>query len=133
MIYEQRTLGNERVDTIRITLDTPPELIAQYAQEGYTEVLECYLVLYKPPEKLGQSHLYLLPIPGVRRRVMYHAVAHSPVGLPHLLPGEVDYFAHTITSFQMLSYTPAAPGSHTLLSTMLIQVLPPCVTCVSLA
>ena len=51
MIYEQRTLGNERVDTIRITLDTPPELIEQYAQDGYTEVLEHYLVLYKPPEK----------------------------------------------------------------------------------
>jgi len=52
MIYEQRTLGNERVDTIRITLDTPPELIAQYAQDGYTEVMEHYLVLYKPPEAI---------------------------------------------------------------------------------
>lgn len=52
MIYEQRTLGNERVDTIRITLDTPPELIAQYDQDGYTEVMEHYLVLYKPPEKI---------------------------------------------------------------------------------
>ena len=52
MIYEQRTLGTDRVDTIRITLDTPPELIAQYAQDGYTEVMEHYLVLYKPPEKI---------------------------------------------------------------------------------
>ena len=52
MIYEQRTLGNERVSTIRITLDTPPELIEQYAQDGYTEVMEHYLVLYKPPEKI---------------------------------------------------------------------------------
>ena len=52
MIYEQRTLGNERVNTIRITLDTPPELVEQYAQDGYTEVLEHYLVLYKPPEKI---------------------------------------------------------------------------------
>lgn len=52
MIYEQRTLGNERVDTIRITLETTPELIEQYAQDGYTEVLEHYLVLYKPPEKI---------------------------------------------------------------------------------
>ena len=52
MIYEQRTLGNERVDTVRITLDTPPELIEQYAQDGYTEVMEHYLVLYKPPEKI---------------------------------------------------------------------------------
>ena len=52
MIYEQRTLGNDRVDTVRITLDTPPELIAQYAQDGYTEVMEHYLVLYKPPEKI---------------------------------------------------------------------------------
>ena len=51
MIYEQRTLGNERVDTVRITLETTPELIEQYAQDGYTEVLEHYLVLYKPPEK----------------------------------------------------------------------------------
>ena len=48
MIYEQRTLGADRVDTIRITLDTPPELIEQYAQDGYTEVMEHYLVLYKP-------------------------------------------------------------------------------------
>ena len=48
MIYEQRTLGADRVDTVRITLDTPPELIAQYAQDGYTEVMEHYLVLYKP-------------------------------------------------------------------------------------
>lgn len=52
MIYEQRTLGAERVDTVRITLDTPPELIEQYAQDGYTEVMEHYLVLYKPPEKI---------------------------------------------------------------------------------
>ena len=52
MIYEQRTLGSDRVDTIRITLDTPPELIAQYARDGYTEVMEHYLVLYKPPEKI---------------------------------------------------------------------------------
>lgn len=52
MIYEQRTLGNERVNTIRITLDTPPDLIAQYAQDGYTEVMEHYLVLYKPPEAI---------------------------------------------------------------------------------
>ena len=52
MIYEQRTLGNERVNTIRITLETTPELIEQYAQDGYTEVMEHYLVLYKPPEKI---------------------------------------------------------------------------------
>ncbi len=52
MLYEQRTLGNERVDTIRITLDTPPDLIEQYAQGEYTEVMEHYLVLYKPPEKI---------------------------------------------------------------------------------
>jgi hypothetical protein len=52
MIYEQRTLGNERVDTVRIPLETTPELIEQYAQDGYTEVLEHYLVLYKPPEKI---------------------------------------------------------------------------------
>lgn len=53
MIYEKRTLGADRVDTIRITLDTPPELIEQYAQDGYTEVMEHYLVLYKPPEKIA--------------------------------------------------------------------------------
>lgn len=52
MIHEQRTLGADRVDTIRITLDTPPDLIAQYAQGEYTEVMEHYLVLYKPPEKI---------------------------------------------------------------------------------
>ena len=52
MIYEQRTLGADRVDTVRITLETTPELIAQYAQDGYTEVMEHYLVLYKPPEKI---------------------------------------------------------------------------------
>jgi hypothetical protein len=51
MIYEQRTLGNERVDTVRIPLETTPELVEQYAQDGYTEVLEHYLVLYKLPEK----------------------------------------------------------------------------------
>ena len=52
MIYEQRTLGADRVDTIRITLETTPELIEQYAQDGYTEVMEHYLVLYKPPEAI---------------------------------------------------------------------------------
>ncbi len=52
MIYEKRTLGADRVDTVRITLDTPPELVEQYAQDGYTEVMEHYLVLYKPPEKI---------------------------------------------------------------------------------
>jgi hypothetical protein len=52
MIYEQRTLGADRVDTVRIPLETTPELIEQYAQDGYTEVMEHYLVLYKPPEKI---------------------------------------------------------------------------------
>ena len=52
MIYEQRTLGADRVDTVRIPLETTPELIEQYAQDGYTVVLEHYLVLYKPPEKV---------------------------------------------------------------------------------
>jgi hypothetical protein len=52
MIYEQRNHGADRVDTIRITLETTPELIEQYAQDGYTEVMEHYLVLYKPPEKI---------------------------------------------------------------------------------
>ena len=50
MIYEQRTLGADRVDTVRITLDTPPELIEQYAQDGYTEVMEHYLVCIKVAE-----------------------------------------------------------------------------------
>jgi hypothetical protein len=52
MIYEQRTLGADRVDTVRIPLETTPELIEQYAQDGYTEVMEHYLVLYKPPEAI---------------------------------------------------------------------------------
>jgi hypothetical protein len=52
MIYEKRTLGADRVDTVRIPLETPPELIEQYAQDGYTKVMEHYLVLYKPPEKI---------------------------------------------------------------------------------
>ena len=52
MIYEQRNLGADRVDTVRIPLETTPELMEQYAQDGYTEVMEHYLVLYKPPEKI---------------------------------------------------------------------------------
>ena len=52
MIYEKRTLGADRVDTVRIPLETTPELIEQYAQDGYTEVMEHYLVLYKPPDKI---------------------------------------------------------------------------------
>ena len=52
MIYEKRTLGADRVDTVRIPLETTPELVVQYAQDGYTEVLEHYLVLYKPPEAI---------------------------------------------------------------------------------
>jgi len=52
MIYEKRTVNGERVDTVRITLETAPELVEQYAQDGYTEVMEHYLVLYKPPEKI---------------------------------------------------------------------------------
>lgn len=52
MIYEQRTLGADRVDTVRIPLETTPELVEQYAQDGYTEVMEHYLVLYKPPEAI---------------------------------------------------------------------------------
>ena len=52
MIYEQRTVNGERVDTVRIPLETSPELLAQYAQDGYTEVYEHHIVLYRPPEKL---------------------------------------------------------------------------------
>ena len=79
MIYEQRTLGNERVDTIRITLDTPQDLVEQYAQDGYTEVLEHYIVLYKPleaealkdrltelatalPDEIAVQHVDLYPV-----------------------------------------------------------------------
>ena len=48
MIYERRTLNGDRVETIKIPLDVPPEMLEKYAQDGYTEVLEHYLVLYKP-------------------------------------------------------------------------------------
>lgn len=50
MIYEQRTLGDKRVDSVRIPLETPPELVAEHQADGYTEVLEHYLVLYKRPD-----------------------------------------------------------------------------------
>lgn len=50
MIYEQRTHNGERVDTVRISVEPTPEMLVAHAQDGYTEVLECYLVLYKPPE-----------------------------------------------------------------------------------
>jgi len=50
MIRENRTVNGKRVETIRIFLDAPQDLIDQYKQDGFTEFLECYLVLYKPPE-----------------------------------------------------------------------------------
>lgn len=50
MIYEQRSWNGELVQTVRIPLETTPELLAQYAQDGFTEVYEHSLVLYKPPE-----------------------------------------------------------------------------------
>jgi hypothetical protein len=48
MIYERRTLNGDRVETIKIPLETPPEMVEKYSQDGYTEVFEHYLVLYKP-------------------------------------------------------------------------------------
>ena len=51
MIYEKRTLGSDRVDTVRIPLDVSPELLAAHQHGEYTEVLECYLVLYAPPKQ----------------------------------------------------------------------------------
>jgi len=50
MIRENRTVNGKRVETIKILLDTPQDLIDQYKQDGYTEFLEHSLVLYKPPE-----------------------------------------------------------------------------------
>jgi len=50
MIRENRTVNGKRVETIRIFLDAPQDLIDQYKQDGFTEFLEHSLVLYKPPE-----------------------------------------------------------------------------------
>lgn len=50
MIRENRTVNGKRVETIRIFLDAPQDLIDQHKQDGYTEFLEHSLVLYKPPE-----------------------------------------------------------------------------------
>jgi len=50
MIRENRTVNGKRVETIKILLDTPQDLIDQYKQDGFTEFLEHSLVLYKPPE-----------------------------------------------------------------------------------
>lgn len=52
MIRENRTVNGKRVETIKILLDTPQDLIDQYKQDGFTEFLEHYLVLYKPPEAI---------------------------------------------------------------------------------
>jgi len=53
MIYERRTLNGDRVETIKIPLDVPPDMLEKYAQDGYTEVFEHYLVLYRP--KISQA------------------------------------------------------------------------------
>ena len=50
MIYEQRSLGNERVDTVRIPLVVTQELLDAHPAGDYTEVLEAFLVLYKKPK-----------------------------------------------------------------------------------
>lgn len=52
MIYEQRTINGVRVETLKIQLDTPPEMLAQHSRDGYTEVLGHYLILYKPPQSV---------------------------------------------------------------------------------
>jgi len=58
MIYERRTLYGDRVETIKIPLDVPPEMLEKYAQDGYTEVLEHFLVLYKPKIPQEQAERY---------------------------------------------------------------------------
>ena len=58
MIYERRTLNGDRVETIKIPLDVPPEMLEKYAQDGYTEVFEHYLVLYKPKIPQAEAERY---------------------------------------------------------------------------
>ena len=58
MIYERRTLNGDRVETIKIPLDVPPEMLEKYAQDGYTEVLEHFLVLYKPKISQAEAERY---------------------------------------------------------------------------
>ena len=58
MIYERRTLNGDRVETIKIPLDVPPEMLEKYAQDGYTEVMEHYLVLYRPKIPQAEAERY---------------------------------------------------------------------------
>jgi hypothetical protein len=58
MIYERRTLNGDRMETIKIPLETPPEMLEKYAQDGYTEVFEHYLVLYKPKIPQAEAERY---------------------------------------------------------------------------
>ena len=58
MIYERRTLNGDRVETIKIPLDVPPEMVEKYAQDGYTEVFEHFLVLYKPKIPQADAERY---------------------------------------------------------------------------
>lgn len=58
MIYERRTLNGDRVETIKIPLETPPEMLATYAQDGYTEVMEHFLVLYRPKIPQADAERY---------------------------------------------------------------------------
>ena len=58
MIYERRTLNGDRVETIKIPLDVPPEMLEKYARDGYTEVLEHFLVLYKPKISQAEAERY---------------------------------------------------------------------------
>lgn len=51
MTYEKRMVGNSRVDAVRIPLEVTEELLSIHKHGEYTEVLECYLVLYAPPKQ----------------------------------------------------------------------------------
>lgn len=58
MIHERRTLNGDKVETIKIPLETPPEMLEKYAQDGYMAVFEHYLVLYRPRIPQDEAERY---------------------------------------------------------------------------
>ena len=45
MIQEKRTLNGDKVDTLKIPIEPPAEVLSEHPG---MEVMECYIVLYKP-------------------------------------------------------------------------------------
>jgi hypothetical protein len=64
MIQEKRTLNGDKVDTLKIPITPPDGILKEYPG---MEVMECYVVLYKPRIPEAEAEKYKAAVDGLKQ------------------------------------------------------------------